>query len=95
MPESRRSLHLMFATLAALLGLQLASCADVETEPDQAPPGVVSPNPVTRPSAPVAPPVAAPDVPADVLKAAERAAGPELILNPEPSSTPQVLEPGK
>lgn len=43
----------------------------------------------------VAPPVAAPDVPADVLNAAERVAGPELILNPEPSATPQVLEPGK
>jgi hypothetical protein len=35
-----------------------------------------------------------PDVPADVLKAADRA-GPELILNPAPSPTPQVLEPGK
>ena len=39
------------------------------------------------------PPPAA--VPADVLQAAERAAGPELILNPTPSATPQVLEPGK
>ena len=29
MPDSRRSLHLGLATLAALLGLQLASCADV------------------------------------------------------------------
>jgi hypothetical protein len=37
----------------------------------------------------------APVVPPDVLKAAERAAGPELILNPAPSATPQVLEPGK
>ena len=36
-----------------------------------------------------------PSVPADVLKAAERAAGPELILNATPSATPQVLEPGK
>lgn len=44
---------------------------------------------------PVAPPEAAPSVPADVLKAAERAAGPELILNPAPSATPKVLEPGK
>lgn len=33
-------------------------------------------------------------IPADVLKAAERA-GPELILNPAPSATPRVLEPGK
>ena len=33
-------------------------------------------------------------VPADVLKAADRA-GPELILNHAPSATPQVLEPGK
>jgi hypothetical protein len=42
------------------------------------------------------PPESAPAaVPADVLKAAERAAGPELILNPEPSVTPKVLEPGK
>lgn len=38
------------------------------------------------------PPPAA--VPADILKAAERA-GPELILNSEPSATPQVLQPGK
>ena len=38
---------------------------------------------------------APPSVPADVLKAAERAAGPELILNATPSATPQVLEPGK
>ena len=40
------------------------------------------------------PPTPAPDVPADVLSAAEHA-GPELILNPEPSPTPQVLQPGK
>ena len=36
MPESR-SLHLMIASLAALLGLQLAACADVQPGP-QAPP---------------------------------------------------------
>ncbi|HTY94649.1 MAG TPA: penicillin-binding protein activator [Steroidobacteraceae bacterium] len=30
MPDSRRSLHLALATLAALLGLQLASCADIQ-----------------------------------------------------------------
>jgi hypothetical protein len=41
------------------------------------------------------PPAPAGGVPADVLKAAERAAGPELILNPKPSATPKVLEPGK
>lgn len=33
--------------------------------------------------------------PADIAAAAARANGPELILNPEPSATPQVLEPGK
>lgn len=33
--------------------------------------------------------------PADIAAAAARAAGPELILNPEPSATPQVLAPGK
>lgn len=33
--------------------------------------------------------------PADIAAAALLAAGPQLILNPEPSATPQVLEPGK
>ena len=50
MPDSRRSLHLNIATLAALLGLQLASCADVQSGPDQAPPGVVTPSPINRQS---------------------------------------------
>ncbi len=76
MPESRRSLHLMFATLAALLGLQLASCADVETEPDQAPPGIVSPNPVPRQNAPVAPPVAARQSPSQL----PLSGGPQIAL---------------
>ena len=34
------------------------------------------------------------DIPADVLKAAERA-GPDILVNPAPSPTPRVLEPGK
>lgn len=33
--------------------------------------------------------------PADVAAAAARSPGPQLILNPEPSATPQVLKPGK
>jgi outer membrane PBP1 activator LpoA protein len=63
MPDSRRSLHLRCATLAALLGLQLASCADV-SGPDQAPPGVLTPIPATHQSAPQPPgPAAAPVAP--------------------------------
>ncbi len=60
MPESRRSLHLNIATLAALLGLQLASCADVQSGPDQAPPGILMPSPINRPPAPAAPAASAP-----------------------------------
>ncbi len=52
MPESRRSLHLRIATVAALLGLQLASCAAVQSGPDQAPPGILDPGALNRPSAP-------------------------------------------
>ena len=43
MPESRRFLHLAIATVVALLGLQLASCAAVQSGPDQAPPGILTP----------------------------------------------------
>src|SRR5580692_2010113 len=56
MSESRRFLHLIFATATALLGLQLASCADMQAGPDQAPPGILTPNPVTRQSPPAPPP---------------------------------------
>jgi outer membrane PBP1 activator LpoA protein len=68
MPESRRSLHLNMATLAALLGLQLASCADVQSEPDQVPPGILTPSPINHQSAPGTPPApgtreAAPQMP--------------------------------
>lgn len=52
MPESRRSLHLHITTVAALLGLQLASCAAVQSGPDQAPPGILNPGALNRPSAP-------------------------------------------
>ena len=34
-------------------------------------------------------------VPKEVLDAAARNTGPELILNPQPSATPQILAPGK
>ena len=34
-------------------------------------------------------------VPKEVLDAAARNTGPELILNPQPSATPQILSPGK
>ena len=56
MSDSRRSLHLCLATLTALLGLQLASCADVATEPDQAPPGILTPpSPTTHQTAQLPP----------------------------------------
>src|ERR1700748_493322 len=51
MRDFRRSLHLCSAIVAALLGLQLASCADVEPAEDQAPPGVLMP-PAAHPTAP-------------------------------------------
>ncbi len=52
MSDCRRSVHLGLATLAALLGLQLASCADVQSGPDQAPPGVLLPaSPTTHQTA--------------------------------------------
>jgi outer membrane PBP1 activator LpoA protein len=54
MPDSRRSLHLGLATLTALLGLQLASCA-VESA-DQAPPGILTPIPTTHQTAQLPPP---------------------------------------
>ena len=54
MSDSRRSLHIGLATLTALLGLQLASCADVQSGPDQAPPGILMPpSPGTHQSAPL------------------------------------------
>src|SRR5580692_2044518 len=54
MSDSRRSLHLGLASLAALLGLQLASCADVQSGPDQAPPGILTP-PLTHQTVPPPP----------------------------------------
>ena len=59
MSESRRSLHLGSATLAALLGLQLASCADVQSGADQAPPGILAAGPITHQTA-QPPPAAVP-----------------------------------
>src|SRR5580692_3066010 len=47
MSDFRRSLHLGLTTLVALLGLQLASCADATSGPDQAPPGILTPSPIT------------------------------------------------
>ncbi len=55
MPDSRRSLHLRVATLIALLGLQLASCADVRSGPDQAPPGIETVSPITHQTAQLPP----------------------------------------
>jgi len=51
MLDFRRSLRLRPACLVALLGLQLAGCATVETDEDQTPPGVLVP-PTTRQTAP-------------------------------------------
>ncbi len=67
MPDSRRSLHLGLATLTALLGLQLASCADVQSA-DQAPPGILTPLPATHqtlppPAGPAGSRLAAPGTP--------------------------------
>ena len=59
MPDSRRSLHLRLATLIALLGLQLASCADVRSGPDQEPPGIEASGPITHQTAQL-PPAGAP-----------------------------------
>ncbi len=59
MSDSRRSLHLGLTILAALLGLQLASCADATSGPDQAPPGILMPSPITPRTAAAAPPVTA------------------------------------
>jgi len=48
MLDFRRSLRLRPACLVALLGLQLAGCATVETDEDQTPPGVLVPRPPVR-----------------------------------------------
>ena len=60
MPDSRRSLHLRLATVAALLGLQLASCADVQSGPDQAPTGILMPSPASQPAGRATPAAAQP-----------------------------------
>jgi outer membrane PBP1 activator LpoA protein len=48
MPDSQRTVHLALASLAMLVSLQLTSCADVNSEPDQAPPGILTPGTTTR-----------------------------------------------
>jgi uncharacterized protein len=58
MLDFRRSLHLRRALLVALLGLQLAGCATVETDEEQTPPGAVSPPPSQQPAPPLLPPAA-------------------------------------
>src|SRR5580658_4103031 len=77
MPDSGRSLHLLFAALAALPGLQLASCANVESEPDQAPPGILTPSPNTHQGAPAAPPASGPRLAAPQLPGT---GGPRIAL---------------
>lgn len=59
MSESRRFLHLCVATAVALLGLQLASCADVQSGAEQAPPGTPTSGPITHQTA-QSPPSSAP-----------------------------------
>jgi hypothetical protein len=57
MADSRPFVRAALATLTLLLGLQLAGCVEAPTEPDQAPPGILTP--VTpRQAPPVAPPAA-------------------------------------
>ena len=54
--DFRRSLHLRPAVLLALLGLQLAGCATVETDEEQTPPGAVSPPTSQQVAPPLVPP---------------------------------------
>ena len=56
MRDFRRSLHLCPAVLVALLGLQLAGCADVEPAEDQAPAGVLTPPTTHQTAPPLVPP---------------------------------------
>ncbi|HEY6456077.1 MAG TPA: penicillin-binding protein activator [Steroidobacteraceae bacterium] len=51
MCETRRFVHLCLATVAALLGLQLASCADVQSGAERAPPGMPPSGPITHQTA--------------------------------------------
>ena len=53
MLDSQRTVHLGLASLAMLLSLQLTCCADINSEPDQTPPGIV---PSTAPRQPTQPP---------------------------------------
>jgi outer membrane PBP1 activator LpoA protein len=52
MPDSQRSLHLGLASLAMVMSLQLISCADVNSEPDQTPPGVLPSTTTRQPTQP-------------------------------------------
>lgn len=62
-------MHVCLATLVALLGLHLASCADVRPDQDQVPPGMLTP-PLTHQAAQTAPPAPA---------------GPRLAATPNPA----------
>jgi uncharacterized protein len=52
MPDSRRTLHLGLASLAMLMSLQLTSCAEVTSEPDQTAPGTVPSTTTRQPTQP-------------------------------------------
>jgi hypothetical protein len=58
MSESRRFLHLCVATLVALLGLQLASCADVESGNSPGSPATQPSGPITHQTVQTPPPAA-------------------------------------
>jgi outer membrane PBP1 activator LpoA protein len=78
MSDSRRLQNPLLAALAVLLGLQLSSCTTIESEPDQAPPGVPTPGPNTR-QAPQ-PPAPVPSGPRQPAPPGFIEGGPQLAL---------------
>jgi outer membrane PBP1 activator LpoA protein len=78
MSDSRRLQNPLLAALAVLLGLQLSSCTTIESEPDQAPPGILNPGPNTR-QAPQ-PPAPSPSGPRQAGPPGFIAGGPQLAL---------------
>jgi outer membrane PBP1 activator LpoA protein len=78
MSDSRRLLNPLLAALWVLLGLQLSSCTTIESEPDQAPPGVLTPGPNTRQAAP--PPALTPSGPRQPAPPGFIAGGPQMAL---------------
>ena len=78
MSDSRRLLNPLLAALAVLLGLPLSSCTTIESEPDQAPPGVLTPGPNTH-QAPL-PPAPTPSGPRQPAPPGFIQGGPQMAL---------------